>query len=35
MADLGNNAGENIFKAIDIGATKWDLSHNPKFGVDL
>ena len=35
MADLDNNAGENVFNAIDTGTTEWDLSHNPKLGVDL
>ena len=35
MADLDNNAGENVFNAIDNGSTEWDLSHNPKLGIDL
>ena len=35
MADLDNNAGENVFNAIDTGSTEWDLSHNPKLGIDL
>ena len=35
MADLDNNASENVFNAIDTGTTEWDLSHNPKLGVDL
>jgi quercetin dioxygenase-like cupin family protein len=35
MADLDNNASENVFNAIDTGTTEWDSSHNPKLGVDL
>ena len=35
MADIDNNAGENVFNAIDTDSTEWDLSHNPKLGVDL
>ncbi len=35
MADLDNNAGENVYNAIDTKSIPWDISHNPKLGVDL
>lgn len=35
MADLDNNASENVYNVIDTGSTEWDRSFNPKLGVDL
>jgi quercetin dioxygenase-like cupin family protein len=35
MSDLDNNASENVYNVIDTMSTKWDVSHNPKLGVDL
>ena len=35
MADLYNNASENVYNLIDTKSREWDVSHNPKLGVDL
>lgn len=35
MADLDNNASENVYNVIDTGSIEWDRSFNPTLGVDL
>ncbi|HJP28862.1 MAG TPA: hypothetical protein QF694_08630 [Dehalococcoidia bacterium] len=35
MAEQDNNTSKNVYNSIDTSSIEWDISHNPKLGVDL